>query len=131
MKLAVTFFLFLVSHLSGGHDYAHAHSQSGNTRHARATNIETERVEGVNPNRDPVISTDDLRHENPYVISVEYVNEENIIRRLVSPSGYFLAFSYEIISSHPHVSPSDGLSFYRYLSCTGSCKYIEQRVLRI
>ncbi|HEX8038910.1 MAG TPA: hypothetical protein VF490_07150 [Chryseosolibacter sp.] len=126
MNLAVTFFLLLS--LLAGNGRAAAKSHKVNHTFATALDIQKPRVI---PNQVFIIDTNDLRHENPYFISVEDVNEENIIRKHVFPAGYILAFSYEIISGPPDTSSSDSLSPYRYLPCTGSCKYIEQRVLRI
>ena len=126
MKVAVTFFLFLSLLAGSGHAVAKPHK--GDNPFAIARDIQKARVI---TSQVFIIDTNDLRHENPYFISVEDVNEENIIRKHVFPAGYFLTFSYEIISSHPDTSLSDSLSSYRDLPCTGSCKYIEQRVLRI
>ena len=130
MKLVIAFFLCLF-YLPGGYAAAHANTGCGSLSHTPAVNIENARVGSVNPERDYLISMDDLSHENTYVINVEDENEENILRKQVYVAGYFLAFFCKILSRHLYGSPSDLLSFSKPDSCGGSCKYILQRVLRI
>jgi hypothetical protein len=133
MKLVVTF-LVLCFFLLGGYASAHAGAPDYKLSYSLISHIEkTGQVENRTINHRYLVSRDNgLGEGNTLIISVEDEDEdEDIVRKHVVPAKYLLAFYYTFFPIHSHNILSEPLSFCEHLSYVSSCKYLEQRVLRI
>jgi len=131
MKLVVAFFLFLCFYLAGGYEAAHADVPRYGVIHSHFQILEKAPQESATASRGYLTTKDDgLGIEKDFLISVEDDDdEEDNIRKRISPTKYIIAFCNTFFLNHPFNNPAEYIS--RNLSYTGSCKYIAQRALRI
>lgn len=134
MKNVVIFFLFLCVNLAGAFHYVHAGAYSIKNCFSPVQDLEkTHQIEGGTAFHDYFLNVNTSRSgENSNLIGIEDEDEnEDIIKKRVSQSRYFLALCYAFISNYHYSFFTDRILSYKHLPCTSSCKYILQRALRI
>jgi len=129
MKPGVIFLLVLCFHLFGGVNAAHAGTPFCISHsHLRAIDIKQQAKSATQPK----VEMASVRDENTDPIIFEDKDEEEFsTRRYLLPASSFSALHFALITSHLCKTVAAPLTSNDELSLTGSCIYIEQRVLRI
>ena len=129
MKPGVIFLLVLCFHLFGGVDAAHAGTPFC-ISHSHLRAIDNKKQ--VKPASQLAVEMASVRDENTDPIIFEDKDEEEFsTRRYLLPASSFSALHFALITSHLCKTVAAPLTSNNELSLTGSCIYIEQRVLRI
>ena len=133
MRVAVVFVLFLCFHLLGRYDYANAAHGSNKFYSAGQHSGKTEQVEIPTTDGGSIFTAaDGLKEGKDHLVSVDDEDEEELVsRKSILLDKYFSAFYYAFIASHSFNAAGKIFSSYESFSNTGTCIYLEQRVLRI
>lgn len=130
MRAAVIFVLFLVFQLFGECS-ALARVPDRPLSNLSVLTMEKQQLKNGLPSPSETITVNPaLEDQKEVLVSVED-DEEEIARRTTILVRYFPLFSCLFVLQHPYPSRIHPHFFHNSLSRTASCKYIEQRVLRI
>jgi hypothetical protein len=134
MKQVIILFFLICSILSGGLNTTHGASHYSKSSHVQTwKNNLIVHTTSTQPEHS-FLKTNHagLKNADSLLITVEDDDEEdNFVKKHLSPAHFFLAFTYAFILSDRTTDSSENLSSTENLSHTSSCKYIFQRTLRI
>ena len=134
MKNVVIFFLFLCVHLFSGYNFAHASAHNTKVYVLQGAAVKKTHQFETTTKKPYFISTNNagVSTENAFQFTLEDEDEnEDIIKKHVSQSRYFLAFCYAFILNSCFTLLAERLPSCNHLSYISSCKYITQRALLI
>jgi hypothetical protein len=129
MKLAVAIFLFAFTLLTAGCGCAMAGPHGDVVCPAASVNSDRAKLNGA---QQLLLSHDGDQDQDDTVLArVDDDDDETINRKYLPITGYFLAFTWALISTDRNALQTDHFSIWRDVSRPGSRIYIAQRVLRI
>jgi hypothetical protein len=131
MRFLYTLFLSLCIHVVGSSTVASTGRDSVGVFVNSAHEVESSQIAIAGSSQQHILNpAADVSENNPYFIAAEDETEEELSIKHNLPARNFLAFYYAFIVSHP-CRELTSLFVCRPASHPRSCKYIEQRVLRI